>query len=81
MAANARRLAGTDYALAATGIAGPGGATPTKPVGLVYIALAGPNGTSVKEFRLGEHLNREQIRDRTSKIALNWLRAKVMGLQ
>jgi nicotinamide-nucleotide amidase len=79
MAANARRLAGTDYALAATGIAGPGGATPTKPVGLVYIALAGPNGTSVKEFRLGEHLNREQIRDRAAKVALNLLRIQLIG--
>ncbi len=42
MARGVRRLLRADYALAATGIAGPGGGTPTKPVGLVYLALVGP---------------------------------------
>ncbi len=42
MARGVRRLLGADYALAVTGIAGPGGSTPGKPVGLVYIALTGP---------------------------------------
>jgi len=43
MARGARRLLGVDYALAVTGIAGPTGGTPSKPVGLVYMALVGPD--------------------------------------
>lgn len=42
MAHGVQRLSGADYALAVTGIAGPTGATPGKPIGLVYIALVGP---------------------------------------
>ncbi|MCG8409120.1 MAG: competence/damage-inducible protein A [Phycisphaerales bacterium] len=79
MAVNCRRLSATDYALAVTGIAGPTGATPGKPVGLVYIALAAPVETVVKELRLGENLTRTQIRDRTAKIALNLLRLQLIG--
>jgi nicotinamide-nucleotide amidase len=49
MAEGARRVSGSDVALAITGIAGPGGGSDTKPVGLVYLALATPSGTDVKE--------------------------------
>lgn len=51
MAAGVRELAGADIGLATTGIAGPGGATPTKPVGLAYLAVATPAGTTVREHR------------------------------
>ncbi|MDD5452728.1 MAG: CinA family protein [Candidatus Bipolaricaulis sp.] len=51
MAYGARERLSADYALAISGIAGPGGGTPDKPVGLVYVALAAPTGIWVEEHR------------------------------
>ncbi len=57
MAEGARRVSGSDVALAITGIAGPGGASDNKPVGLVFFAIATKDGTEVKERRFnGERL-------------------------
>lgn len=78
MAEGCRRAAGTDIALSTTGIAGPSGATPTKPIGLVYLGLADASGTQTREVRLGAHLTREQVRDRAVKAALDWLRRSLM---
>jgi PncC family amidohydrolase len=50
MARGVRRVAHADVGLATTGIAGPGGATPTKPVGLAFVAVATADGSSVREY-------------------------------
>jgi len=77
MAGNLRRSAGTTYALATTGIAGPTGGTPDKPVGLVFIALAGPEGTSV--HRAVFPGDRVRVRQRAAMAALNLLRLRLQG--
>ncbi len=79
MAANGRRISGTDYALSATGVAGPTGGTADKPVGLVYVGLATASKAVVKELRFGENLSRDEIRDRTAKAALNLLRLELIA--
>lgn len=77
MAEGCRNRSGTDIAISCTGIAGPKGGTPEKPVGLVYLCIATPDETTVKQLRLGENISRDQIRDRTAKSALNLLRMKM----
>jgi nicotinamide-nucleotide amidase len=72
MAAGVRALVGSDWALSITGVAGPGGGTPEKPVGLVYVGLAGPAGAAAREHRLRG--DRETIRDRSAALALHALR-------
>jgi nicotinamide-nucleotide amidase len=72
MARGARKKFGTTYALSVSGIAGPDGGTVEKPVGLVWIALAYPQGTITKKFMFGEHRGRN-IR-RSALAALNMLR-------
>lgn len=77
MAQGIRQNARTDLGLAVTGIAGPGGGTETKPVGLVYIALAFAQGIKTSEHRfLGD---REQVRFRTSQMALDMVRRHLIG--
>ena len=72
MAQGMRERAKTDLGLAVTGIAGPSGGTPEKPVGLVYIALATIDGVTVSEDRfLG---TRSQVRQRTAQMAMDMVR-------
>ena len=61
MVEGVRALLHTDYAIATSGIAGPTGGTPDKPVGTVWIAWATPNGTEAQCFHFGAAREREQI--------------------
>jgi nicotinamide-nucleotide amidase len=73
MASGAKVKSGSDYSIAVTGIAGPEGGSEQKPVGLVYISIASPNGVKTERFLFGAR-NRDFIRLRTSQVALNLLR-------
>ena len=63
MAVGARNVAKSDIAVSVTGIAGPGGGTEEKPVGLVYIAIADKNGAEYRKLLLNG--NRDEIRAKT----------------
>ena len=77
MARGAQRLLKSDWSLSITGIAGPGGATPNKPVGLVYIALADPQGErQVWEHRFNPSRGRDWIRRVSACSALDHLRRR-----
>jgi PncC family amidohydrolase len=71
MAEGARATLGANLAVATTGIAGPGGGTDRKPVGLVYIALADPSETLVEEHVFAG--TREEIIDAATRRALQLL--------
>jgi nicotinamide-nucleotide amidase len=73
MAEGARTSLDADVAVAVTGIAGPGGGTPEKPVGLVHIHAAGPSRALARELDLPG--DREAIRRRATAAALHLLRA------
>src|SRR5208283_5385271 len=72
MAEGIRKRSGSDIGLAVTGIAGPGGGTPEKPVGTVWIALS-----TIQRSKAGHFLfsgPRQQIKTLTAYTALNWVR-------
>jgi nicotinamide-nucleotide amidase len=77
MAEGARRETQADYALSVTGIAGPSGGTPGKPVGTVFIGLAGPSGTVVQ--RQFNPYDRETFKQITTQQALELLRRTMLS--
>jgi nicotinamide-nucleotide amidase len=77
MAQGIRTAARTDIGLSVTGIAGPGGGTEEKPVGLVYVALASSGGVKVDEHRFSG--NRDQVRVKASQTALDMVRRHLIG--
>lgn len=79
MARGARERFGADLALSITGIAGPDGGTPEKPVGLVYLGLAAADRCESLRLDLGPEQPRDVIRSRAAKHALNWARLILRG--
>jgi len=75
MAQGARRKAGTDYAIAITGIAGPSGGSEQKPVGLVYISVNNRDDTDTSRYIFS--FDRSSVRLRAAQTALNTLRLKL----
>ncbi|MBD2105089.1 competence/damage-inducible protein A [Leptolyngbya sp. FACHB-261] len=82
MAQGARACTGSDWGLGITGIAGPGGGTPAKPVGLVYIGLAAPDGSvQTQEYQFGSSRERSWIRQVGACSALDLLRRKLLNVR
>ncbi|MFZ5642373.1 MAG: CinA family protein [Bacillota bacterium] len=79
MARGVKKLLKTDFGLSVTGIAGPGGGSPEKPVGLVYIALDGPRDNLVKEYHFRG--NRSEIRMAAMEEALEILKRELIENQ
>lgn len=75
MAQGARKRSGADWAVSVTGIAGPGGGSPGKPVGLVYLGIAGAEGVETIEKKLVPE--RKTFKAMASQSALDLLRRKI----
>ncbi|MGE4582319.1 MAG: CinA family nicotinamide mononucleotide deamidase-related protein, partial [Synechococcus sp.] len=78
MAEGVRDRLETDWGLAVSGIAGPGGGSPEKPVGLVHVAVAGPDGCEAAELRFGERRGRGAVQQLTLIRALDRLRLRLL---
>lgn len=78
MAEGGKEALGVDYCIAASGIAGPNGGTEDKPVGTVWIGIAGPENTLAQKFLFGDQ--RDRNIERTVLTALNLLRCEVLKI-
>ena len=79
MAEGGRKILAVDVCLADTGIAGPGGATPGKPVGLFYLGLSHEGGTCSRKHNFRG--DREQNKQSAAEVALGWLKEYLESLQ
>ena len=79
MAQGGRKILATDICLVDTGIAGPGGATPGKPVGLFHIGLSHQAGTYSRKHNFRG--NRDQNKHRAAEAALTWLKEYLISLK
>jgi len=77
MAVGIRKAAGTDIGLSTTGIAGPTGGTPEKPVGLVWIGYADADGSLALKFSFGD--DRRRVKERAAAAALELVRRKALS--
>lgn len=75
LAEGVRKRSGASVGVGITGIAGPSGGTPEKPLGLVFVGLADERGTQVREFRFPG--NRQQVRQWATQAALEMIRRRV----
>jgi nicotinamide-nucleotide amidase len=80
MAQGVKQRLGATWGLSITGIAGPDGGTPDKPVGLVYIGVAGPQGVQTFEHSLGSGRGRQWVRQLCASHGLNHLRLALRQL-
>jgi nicotinamide-nucleotide amidase len=78
LAEGARRQLGADVGVGVTGVAGPGGGTPDKPVGLVHLCVVGPDGVLTRAPLLGG--GRSQVRARAVSVALHLVRELLQAL-
>ena len=79
MAAGGKKLLKVDICIADTGIAGPGCATPGKPVGLFYLGLASGDGTFSRKHEF--HGERAQNKQSAAQAALKWLKEYLVGME
>jgi len=79
MARGVRLKANTDIGLSTTGIAGPTGGSPEKPVGLVWIGYSDRSATLAIKFNFGD--NRERTKERASQAALELVRRKLLNIE